>query len=94
MSDKLQQIIQRQGEQQNSPDADQLDDVVQLVGFIVGDEENPTRHHTLAIYPENQWRGDHSQLCFDLRCCINATEWCSTEVDNLFGPECKLPCEL
>ena len=39
MNDKLQQIIKKQGEQQNAPDISQLDDIVQLVGFIVGDEE-------------------------------------------------------
>jgi len=38
MSDKLKQIINKQSEQQNVV-VDQLDDVVQLVGFIIGDEE-------------------------------------------------------
>jgi len=38
MSDKLKQIINKQTEQQNDP-AIQLDDVVQLVGFVIGDEE-------------------------------------------------------
>lgn len=38
MSDKLKDIISKQGEQQN-PDITNLDDVVQLVGFIIGDEE-------------------------------------------------------
>lgn len=38
MSDKLKDIINKQGEQQN-PDITNLDDVVQLVGFIIGDEE-------------------------------------------------------
>jgi len=38
MSDKLKQIINKQGEQQNSV-VEQLDDVVQLVGFMIGDEE-------------------------------------------------------
>ncbi len=38
MSDKLKQIINQQGDQQNVA-LDQLDDVVQLVGFIIGDEE-------------------------------------------------------
>jgi len=38
MSDKLKDIINKQGEQQESV-VDQLDDVVQLVGFIIGDEE-------------------------------------------------------
>ena len=37
MSDKLKQIINKQSEQQN--DTVQLDDVVQLVGFIIGEEE-------------------------------------------------------
>jgi purine-binding chemotaxis protein CheW len=39
MSDKLQQIINKQGEQQNSDTIDQSDDIVQLVGFIIGEEE-------------------------------------------------------
>ena len=38
MSDKLKQIINKQSDQQNT-DANQLDDVVQLVGFVIGDEE-------------------------------------------------------
>jgi len=38
MSDKLKQIINQQGEQQ-STDLNQLDDVVQLVGFVIGEEE-------------------------------------------------------
>jgi len=38
MSDKLKQIINKQGEQQNT-DLNQLDDVVQLVGFVIGEEE-------------------------------------------------------
>jgi len=38
MSDKLKQIINKQGEQQNES-LDQSDDIVQLVGFIIGEEE-------------------------------------------------------
>jgi len=38
MSDKLKQIINQQGDQQNT-DLNQLDDVVQLVGFVIGEEE-------------------------------------------------------
>jgi len=38
MSDKLKQIINKQTEQQEAPQ-NQLDDVVQLVGFVIGDEE-------------------------------------------------------
>lgn len=38
MSDKLKDIINKQDEHQNS-DITNLDDVVQLVGFIIGDEE-------------------------------------------------------
>jgi purine-binding chemotaxis protein CheW len=38
MSDKLKQVIQKQQEQQN-PDAENLDEVLQLVGFVVGEEE-------------------------------------------------------
>lgn len=38
MSDKLKEIISTQGEQQNT-DLSQLDDVVQLVGFVIGEEE-------------------------------------------------------
>ena len=39
MSDKLKQIINKQGEQQNAETLDQSDDIVQLVGFIIGEEE-------------------------------------------------------
>lgn len=38
MSDKLKEIINKQGDQQNV-DINQLDDVVQLVGFVIGEEE-------------------------------------------------------
>jgi purine-binding chemotaxis protein CheW len=38
MGDKLKDIINKQNQQQNSV-AEQLDDVVQLVGFMIGDEE-------------------------------------------------------
>ncbi len=38
MSDKLKQIINQQSDQQ-STDLNQLDDVVQLVGFVIGEEE-------------------------------------------------------
>jgi purine-binding chemotaxis protein CheW len=38
MSDKLKQVIQKQQEQQN-PDTENLDEVLQLVGFVVGEEE-------------------------------------------------------
>jgi len=38
MSDKLKQIIDQQGKQQDS-NITQLDNVVQLVGFVIGDEE-------------------------------------------------------
>ncbi len=38
MSDKLKQIINKQSEQKDSV-VEQLDDVVQLVGFMIGDEE-------------------------------------------------------
>lgn len=38
MSGKLQDIINKQSTQQN-PGLDQLEDIVQLVGFIVGEEE-------------------------------------------------------
>ncbi len=38
MSDKLKDIINKQGQQQDSV-VGQLDDVVQLVGFVIGDEE-------------------------------------------------------
>jgi purine-binding chemotaxis protein CheW len=38
MSDKLKQIINKQTEQQNGPE-DQLDNIVQLVGFVIGEEE-------------------------------------------------------
>ncbi|MCD6432916.1 MAG: purine-binding chemotaxis protein CheW [Sulfurimonas sp.] len=38
MSDKLKQIINKQNDQQNET-LDQSDDIVQLVGFIIGEEE-------------------------------------------------------
>jgi len=38
MSDKLKEIINKQSDSQNV-DMNQLDDVVQLVGFVIGDEE-------------------------------------------------------
>lgn len=38
MSDKLKQIINKQGAQQESG-LDQTDNIVQLVGFVIGDEE-------------------------------------------------------
>ena len=38
MSEKLKQIINQQSDQQNS-DLTQLDDIVQLVGFVIGEEE-------------------------------------------------------
>jgi purine-binding chemotaxis protein CheW len=38
MSDKLKQIINKQSDQQNVA-TDQLDDIVQLVGFVIGEEE-------------------------------------------------------
>jgi purine-binding chemotaxis protein CheW len=38
MSDKLKDIINKQGDQQNLA-IDQSDDIVQLVGFIIGEEE-------------------------------------------------------
>jgi len=38
MSDKLKDIINKQSQQQDSV-VEQLDDVVQLVGFMIGDEE-------------------------------------------------------
>ncbi len=39
MSDKLKNIISKQSEQQNRGVVSQLEDAVQLVGFIIGDEE-------------------------------------------------------
>jgi len=38
MSDKLKQVIQKQQEQQ-SPDGENIDEILQLVGFVVGEEE-------------------------------------------------------
>ena len=38
MSDKLKQIINKQGEQQGMGESD-MDNIVQLVGFVIGDEE-------------------------------------------------------
>ncbi len=39
MSDKLKQIIDKQASQQDNTALDQSDDIVQLVGFIIGEEE-------------------------------------------------------
>jgi len=39
MSDKMKNIIDNQQKQQDEPDITNLDDVMQLVGFVVGDEE-------------------------------------------------------
>ncbi len=39
MSDKLNQILQKQQKQISEPDAKDKEEVVQLVGFIVGEEE-------------------------------------------------------
>jgi purine-binding chemotaxis protein CheW len=38
-SDKLKQVISKQNEQQKADMLDQSDDIVQLVGFIIGEEE-------------------------------------------------------
>ncbi|SFV60881.1 Positive regulator of CheA protein activity (CheW) [hydrothermal vent metagenome] len=38
MSDQLKEVINQQNKQQNSG-LDQLDDIVQLVGFVIGEEE-------------------------------------------------------
>ncbi|SFV56303.1 Positive regulator of CheA protein activity (CheW) [hydrothermal vent metagenome] len=39
MSDKLKEVINKQQKQQNRPDEAYTEDVVQLVGFIIGEEE-------------------------------------------------------
>ncbi len=39
MSDKLKQIISKQGQKQDHDSMNHSDDVVQLVGFIIGEEE-------------------------------------------------------
>jgi purine-binding chemotaxis protein CheW len=39
MSDKLKQVIQKQKQQQNPEESENLDEVLQLVGFVVGEEE-------------------------------------------------------
>ena len=39
MSEKLKSILQKQQEQQNSSDSKESEDIIQLVGFIVGSEE-------------------------------------------------------
>jgi len=39
MSDKIKNIIDKQQQQQNDPEVTDIDDVMQLVGFVVGDEE-------------------------------------------------------
>ncbi|MDQ7042436.1 MAG: chemotaxis protein CheW [Sulfurimonas sp.] len=38
MSDQLKEVLNKQNQQQNT-DLSQLDDIVQLVGFVIGDEE-------------------------------------------------------
>lgn len=39
MSDKLKQVIDNQNRQQENESIDQSDDIIQLVGFIIGEEE-------------------------------------------------------
>ena len=39
MNDKLNQVLKRQKKQISSPDEQNGDEIVQLVGFIVGEEE-------------------------------------------------------
>ncbi|EOI3993151.1 chemotaxis protein CheW, partial [Campylobacter jejuni] len=39
MSDKLNQVLQKQQAQISEPDIDKEEDIIQLVGFVVGDEE-------------------------------------------------------
>jgi purine-binding chemotaxis protein CheW len=39
MSDKLKDVISKQQQQQNAPEERHGDDIVQRVGFIIGDEE-------------------------------------------------------
>ena len=39
MSDKLKDIINKQGSKQNIDSLDSSDDIVQLVGFVIGEEE-------------------------------------------------------
>lgn len=39
MSEKLQQIINKQSSQQDGPKVEEIDEILQLVGFVVGDEE-------------------------------------------------------
>ncbi len=39
MSDKLKQIISKQNEQQQEGEIDHSEDIVQLVGFVIGEEE-------------------------------------------------------
>ncbi|MCK9492278.1 MAG: chemotaxis protein CheW [Sulfurimonas sp.] len=39
MSDKLKQVLSKQSKQQQNESIDQSDDIVQLVGFIIGEEE-------------------------------------------------------
>ena len=39
MSDKLKDVINKQQKQQNAPEQINTDDIVQLVGFIIGEEE-------------------------------------------------------
>ncbi len=39
MSEKLKSILQKQQEQQNNDDSKESEDIIQLVGFIVGNEE-------------------------------------------------------
>ncbi len=39
MSDKLKEVISKQQRQQHAPEEHHTDDIVQLVGFIIGEEE-------------------------------------------------------
>ncbi|ENQ6636023.1 chemotaxis protein CheW, partial [Campylobacter lari] len=39
MNDKLSQVLQKQQAQIAEPDVDKEEDIIQLVGFVVGDEE-------------------------------------------------------
>ena len=39
MSDKLKEVINKQQRQQQAPEEHHTEDIVQLVGFIIGEEE-------------------------------------------------------
>ena len=50
MNDKLSQVLSKQKEQISGPETKNSDDIVQLVGFVVGEEEYARDNKTHRIY--------------------------------------------